>query len=214
MTDREKILAEIERLRVIEPQDLNLPPNRQWMVGKDFVCLALGAFIDSMPEEPLTHPVTKMSDQDTYEKFVKTFISMVEATHEHSGSYNLREFAQRLYGMVKEVPQAPVSEDLEEAADKYVSNWYKKHDMEMEDYPIDVNVSKMDFKAGAAWQHNKVWHTASDKPKPENEPTENFYKQKMLVIHNENIAIQKVYDFHNLRNIKMWAYIEDLLPTE
>ena len=52
---------------------------------------------------------------------------------------------------VKEVEES-VSEDLEKAANTYVDNWYKLHNLDKESYPIDVEISKNDFKAGANWQ--------------------------------------------------------------
>ena len=53
---------------------------------------------------------------------------------------------------VKEVEEEPVSEDLGEAANTYVDNWYKLNNLDKESYPIDVEISKNDFKAGAKWQ--------------------------------------------------------------
>ena len=53
---------------------------------------------------------------------------------------------------VKEVEEEPVSEDLGEAANTYIDNWYKLNNLDKESYPIDVEISKNDFKAGAKWQ--------------------------------------------------------------
>lgn len=48
--------------------------------------------------------------------------------------------------------EEPVSDELEEAANTYIDNWYKRNDLDKESYPIDVEISKNDFKAGAEWQ--------------------------------------------------------------
>lgn len=57
---------------------------------------------------------------------------------------------------VKEVEEEPVSEDLGEAANTYVDNWYKLNNLDKESYPIDVEISKNDFKAGAKWQKEQL----------------------------------------------------------
>ena len=57
---------------------------------------------------------------------------------------------------VKEVEEEPVSEDLGEAANTYVDNWYKLNNLDKESYPIDVEISKNDFKAGAKWQKEQM----------------------------------------------------------
>ena len=57
---------------------------------------------------------------------------------------------------VKEVEEEPVSEDLGEAANTYVNNWYKLNNLDKESYPIDVEISKNDFKAGAKWQKEQL----------------------------------------------------------
>ena len=57
---------------------------------------------------------------------------------------------------VKEVEEEPVSKDLEEAANTYVDNWYKLNNLDKESYPIDVEISKNDFKAGAKWHKEQM----------------------------------------------------------
>ena len=57
---------------------------------------------------------------------------------------------------VKEVEEEPVSNDLEEAANTYVDNWYKLNNLDKESYPIDVEISKNDFKAGAKWHKEQM----------------------------------------------------------
>jgi hypothetical protein len=48
--------------------------------------------------------------------------------------------------------QEPVSEELEEAANSYIDNWYKLNNLDKKSYPIDVEISKNDFKAVAKEQ--------------------------------------------------------------
>ena len=57
---------------------------------------------------------------------------------------------------VKEVEEEPVSNDLEEAANSYIDNWYKLNNLDKKSYPIDVEISKNDFKAGAEWQKRQI----------------------------------------------------------
>lgn len=52
---------------------------------------------------------------------------------------------------------------LEKAANTYIDNWYKRNNLDKESYPIDVEISKNDFKAGAEWQkkqfeNNRLTH--------------------------------------------------------
>lgn len=44
-----------------------------------------------------------------------------------------------------------LSTDVDEAAEKYVDKWYSIHGLDKESYPIDVEISKADFNAGAEW---------------------------------------------------------------
>ena len=57
---------------------------------------------------------------------------------------------------IKALQEEPVSNDLEEAANTYVDNWYKLNNLDKESYPIDVEISKNDFKAGAKWHKEQM----------------------------------------------------------
>lgn len=46
--------------------------------------------------------------------------------------------------------------DLDVAACAYVENWYNIHNLDKELYPIDVEISKADFKAGAQYQQERM----------------------------------------------------------
>lgn len=51
MTDKEKIRAEIERLKDV---DITEFPSTNWLKGRNFALVSLEVFIDSMQEEPTT----------------------------------------------------------------------------------------------------------------------------------------------------------------
>ena len=91
-------------------------------------------YIDKVQKEPIN------------EDFEKTFISMVNATHEHNGSYSLHDFAQRLYNIAKEELKEPVSEDLEEAAYQYANCFKNQFEM-----------ASMAFIKGAKWQKEQEY---------------------------------------------------------
>ena len=58
------------------------------------------------------------------------------------------EKALEIFGMMQE-PSLPSGVD--KAAEEYVDKWYSIHGLDRESYPIDVEVSKADFYAGAKW---------------------------------------------------------------
>lgn len=95
------------------------------------------------------------------ENFEKTFISMVNATHENNGSYSLHEYAQRLYNIAKDTLRKPISEDLEEAAKYCIPDESYHMTIESKEEGSNENVydyvQMLDmFKAGANWQKEQM----------------------------------------------------------
>lgn len=95
------------------------------------------------------------------ENFEKTFISMVNATHENNGSYSLHEYAQRLYNIAKDTLRKPISEDLEEAAKYCIPDESYHMTIESKEEGSNENVydyvQMLDmFKAGAKWQREQI----------------------------------------------------------
>ena len=68
-----------------------------------------------------------------------------------------------------EVKEEPISKNLEEAATNYIDKWYAMHNLNKENYPIDVEVSKADFKAGVQWQKEQMIDKACEWLKEQNE---------------------------------------------
>ena len=61
--------------------------------------------------------------QSVSEDFEKTFISMVNATHENNGSYSLHEYAQRLYNIARDTLREPSFEkEFEKVWSAYCKN--------------------------------------------------------------------------------------------
>ena len=101
-------------------------------------------YIDEVQKEPVN------------EEFEKTFISMVNATHENNGSYSLHDFAQRLYNIAKEELEEPVSEDFEEAADNALSKVLNTHEI------VNIRSCLEMFRLGAKWQEDKDKQTLNE----------------------------------------------------
>lgn len=65
------------------------------------------------------------------------------------------------------------------------------------------------FKAGAAWQRNHVWHDESKRPVPGKRIV--ILSVTGAVISTETeLLIRKLF---NTFLVKLWAYLDDLLPT-
>ena len=69
---------------------------------------------------------------------------------------------EEILSFIDSLQEEPVSEELEEAANTYVDNWYKLNNLDKESYPIDVEISKNDFKVGAKWQKEQLIKEAID----------------------------------------------------
>lgn len=62
------------------------------------------------------------------------------------------------------------------------------------------------YREGALWQRNSVWHDVSEKPQNNKECLVKTYPNDAYMVMTSNSE--------HFRLVKMWAYIDDLLPTE
>ena len=166
MTDKEKILAEIERL--IKYDEMLADHNSQIMelVSRELDCLYhLSKFINSLPEEPVSKLWHDASEEPEGKKEI--------VFHHTEGFYSIGIYSKEkkminegiaawayddidkwcyLSDIIEnELPskqEEPVSEDLEEAAKEYAK---AKHQNE-----ALIDIVSMDFKAGAQWQKKRT----------------------------------------------------------
>lgn len=101
-------------------------------------------------------------------------------------------------------------EDIEEAADKYTDELFKK---ENDFYVRDcLGIIAPDaFIYGANWRINSVWHDMSEEPK----------KEEMLLLHGNGRTISILWNgdikwkgIGKFFRAEKWAYMKDLLPSK
>lgn len=96
-------------------------------------------------------------------------------------------------------------EDIEKAARDYATDKINVKSI------IERSRIKIEFKTGAAWRINSVWHDASENPKLNKffvfENKCNEWETDCLYQH------QKWNLYVAVNDLIRWAYIEDLLPN-
>ena len=111
---------------------------------------------------------------------------------ERNAYFNMLRFIESL-------PDESECDDLDEAAKCYSKSYYEATHR-------DASYLDDAFKAGAEWQRNSVWHD-SDKEQPEGNRT--------VVVWNPAIKDGEILTFCvEVFEHRLWAYIEDILPTE
>ena len=118
-----------------------------------------------------------------------------------------------------------IDERLQKAAEDYIEHTPRydiEYELEEGNDPSEIDCFTIDetidaFKAGARWQHNSVWHDASEEPKEDVE---------ILVVFNGKWAYVLFYHKHDkrfydngkpmsfLHKIDKWCYVSDILPTK
>lgn len=108
----------------------------------DRICTTLEMYIDSMQEESIHRTQADIdAAMAEVEEKSKAF------TEAHKG-----ETAEEILAQMR--GEEPVSEELEEAAEKYAHEAYS--------HPVDRNIEKADFIAGAKWQKQQMMAKAVD----------------------------------------------------
>lgn len=117
-------------------------------------------------------------------------------------------------------------EQIEKAANAYTQEVIDSNtfDVNFEEDNYDAGslhatseVCPMAFKAGAEWRINSVWHDKKEKPvcKGERKFCDIFYISKKgyprANTYSENGFL--LYRGEEWRDVKYWAYVEDLLST-
>lgn len=97
--------------------------------------------------------------------------------------------------------------DLEEASVEYENN-----------NPFAGYSGSSDFRAGAQWQRNHVWHDISEKPDMRKFVVFSDGKETMTPpLRNPFDDYPMLIDVANRKyggGYKVWAYLEDLLPND
>lgn len=92
------------------------------------------------------------------------------------------------------------------------------------DYPVynDEYELELAFEEGAKWQKKQVWHTQNDNPPQEGKKIIFLWGQsnnikdlnedvgRLRLIYGEKVICG--WSRWHLEDVKLWAYIEDLLP--
>lgn len=117
------------------------------------------AFKSAYENKSLGEVMSVEGEEPVSEEFEKTFISMVDATHENNGSYSLHEYAQRLYNIAKEELKEPVSDDLEEACEQLAEN-ARKHKAETSSPFFSQTDYKQGVMDGTKWQKQQMMKDA------------------------------------------------------
>lgn len=107
------------------------------------------------------------------------------------------------------------NEQIEKAAENKVNSYYCYGE-----YPFDISDIKSDarnmFCAGAEWRINSVWHDKKEKPvcKGERKFCDIFYISKNGYPRTNTYSKSGLllYRGEEWRDVKYWAYVEDLLP--
>ena len=171
MTDKEKIREEVARIQLYSQSDVLkqildfIDSLQEEPVSEDFEEVLAkewqgyndrgAAIVDALEDNAQELTFAKgfyrgwnYPKQPVSEDFEKTFISMVNATHENNGSYSLHEYAQRLYNIARDTLRKPVSEELEEAAEQYAKDYLFT--------PASTRSLTDHFKAGAKWKEQQM----------------------------------------------------------
>lgn len=179
MTDKiQKIREEVERLRNLHQmkyQQLDTNDNMCLVeCGKRNLCNELLSFIDSLQEEPV-------SCLDNGNMPIERWKQAVEAASNqknYRSSKRLTEtcddyFVDGVQWADEHPKENPVSEELEDAADKYSNDYNNYFDVIVTEYDgtehmVDDKMFVKDaFKAGAKWQKAHNWKPADGDDLPE-----------------------------------------------
>lgn len=99
---------------------------------------------------------------------------------------------------------------LKEAAQNYADGIRRYQDRKLH--------CEEDFIAGAEWSVNSIWHTGDEIPKPENEM--GYAYIAIIIGYGEDMKMLCLScptgstKWWNDRNVRYWAYINDLMPSK
>ena len=169
MTKIERIRAEIEKRTHGEQGYASEYTER----GYRACAIDLLAIFDSLQEEPKPAgfymkptPVPKFSIGDRTKH--KTGLCpafkidrIVDMTYVGVNGEHVGIAVQDNWELVED-SELKTDNDLEKAAHYYVEGWYKERDMDMDAYPMDAQISKEEFIAGANWQKQQMMKDAID----------------------------------------------------
>lgn len=158
MTDKEKIRAEIERLKYQSATDSDRQAERGLQsasvasFGKEKACKELLSFIDSMQEEPVSEDLGKVGSLKSLEYYPekkttnKTSKGVFDANMPRRKAY-LRGFKDGAHAHKELIANKPVSENLEDAAFDYAEACKYEGGEKF--------LCTEHFKAGAKWKEEQ-----------------------------------------------------------